>query len=274
MKKLNGLCDFHTHTAFSTDSDSTPESMIEEAIRLGLSGICITDHNDFDFPAQYGKDAFQLDYPVYLKKLLELREKYRDQIAVYIGVEQGLQAHLKEKTDKYDSEHALDFIIGSSHLIDGYDPYYKEYWERRDAFEGTQRYFESILENLSSCSNFDVYGHMDYIVRYAPGKDATYDYRKHQELIEAILRKLIDNGKGIELNTAGLKYGLKEAHPCLGILKMYRLLGGEIITTGSDGHKPEHLAYDFNKVPEILRAAGFDYYTIFKERKPFFYKLP
>ena len=49
--------------------------------------------------------------------------------------------------------------------------------------------------------------------------------------------------------------------------------GGEIITVGSDGHKPEHLAYDFHKVPSILKEAGFHYYTIFKNRKPEFIKL-
>ena len=48
-------------------------------------------------------------------------------------------------------------------------------------------------------------------------------------------------------------------------LKKYREFGGEIITVGSDGHKPEHLAYDFHKVPSILKEAGFHYYTIFKK---------
>ena len=81
-------------------------------------------------------------------------------------------------------------------------------------------------------------------------------------------------GKGIELNTAGLKYGLGFAHPHPDILKRYRQLGGEIITVGADAHKPEHIAYDFGKAADILRSCGFEYYTEFKQRRPIFLHLP
>ena len=69
------------------------------------------------------------------------------------------------------------------------------------------------------------------------------------------------------MNTSGLKYGLGHPHPQEKILKRYRELGGEIITVGSDGHQPEHLAYDWEKAPDILRACGFNYFTEFHGRK-------
>ena len=50
-------------------------------------------------------------------------------------------------------------------------------------------------------------------------------------------------------------------------------LGGEIITVGADAHKPEHVAYDFDKVSNILKDAGFMYYTVFENRVPAFIKL-
>ena len=84
---------------------------------------------------------------------------------------------------------------------------------------------------------------------------------------------MIENGKGIELNTAGYKYGLGFCHPHPEIIKRYRQLGGEIITIGSDGHRPEHIAYDFNKVEKVLKDSGFQWYTKFKNRKPVFYDL-
>ena len=84
----------------------------------------------------------------------------------------------------------------------------------------------------------------------------------------------IQKGKGIELNTAGFKYGLGHPNPTESILKRYRELGGEIITIGADAHAPEHVAYDFDKVPAILKAAGFRYYTVFELRKPKFIPLP
>ena len=42
--------DFHMHTNFSTDSQMSPEEVIKRAIELGLKTICITDHQDMDFP--------------------------------------------------------------------------------------------------------------------------------------------------------------------------------------------------------------------------------
>ena len=67
---------------------------------------------------------------------------------------------------------------------------------------------------------------------------------------------MIEKGKGLELNTAGLKYGLPFAHPQQDVLKRYKEMGGEIITIGADAHRPEHIAYDFQKASDILKAAA------------------
>ena len=72
---------------------------------------------------------------------------------------------------------------------------------------------------------------------------------------------------------AGFKYGLGHAHPVMDTLKRYKELGGEIITIGSDGHAPEQMAWDFHKAPSILKEAGFDYFTTYKNRKPEFHKI-
>lgn len=60
-----------------------------------------------------------------------------------------------------------------------------------------------------------IYGHLDYIVRYAPDQDNDYNWRDYYDYFDTILRLLIDKGKGIEINTAGLKYGLKILIPAL-----------------------------------------------------------
>lgn len=269
------LGDWHVHTAFSSDSVSPLSAMIEQAISLGLSSICITDHNDYDYPEfdQDGNMLFQLDLLSYINTISAVKEQYADKIRIYTGIEQGLQPHLSEKINSFDSTHKLDFIIGSSHLIDHADPYYPKFWESHTNTESINRYFDYILENLRSCTNFDVYGHLDYVIRYAPNQDADYNWHMYADRIDTILKTLIEAGKGIEVNTGGLRYGLKETNPCYGILQRYHQLGGEIITIGSDAHKPEQMAFDFAKLPEILNTAGFRYYTIFEKRKPAFIKL-
>jgi histidinol-phosphatase (PHP family) len=190
-----------------------------------------------------------------------------------MGFEQGLQKQLASRINHYADQYEFDFIIGSSHLVNGTDPYYESYWDGISIKEGIEKYYNSILENIRTCDKFDVYGHIDYIIRYIPDKSFTYQYTEYAEVIDEILSLLIRKGKGIELNTSGLKYGLNQVHPCTDAIKRYRELGGEIITIGSDAHCPEHLAYDFDKIPAILESCGFHYYTIFKKRKPEFIPL-
>ena len=265
------ICDFHNHTNFSADCNSTPESMIEKAIDLGLSYLCITDHMDPDMHCA-GLD-FTFDLNQYFDKHLELKERYKNQITLLTGIELGLQPHISETLSDILNSGTFDFVIGSAHVCDQMDPYFPEYWEGKTEHEGTHRYFEYILECIEAFQNFDVFGHIDYVVRYGPTKAENYSYQKYKEIIDEILKSLVSKNIGLELNTAGLKYGLGFAHPHTDILKRYKELGGEIITVGSDGHLPEHLAYDFDKVPSILKACGFEYYTMFKNRKPEFIKL-
>ena len=266
--------DFHMHTNFSTDSDSTPEQMIEGAIQKGLQTICITDHQDVDFPKSIMPEGFQVDFEKYFETLRKLQVKYQNQIEILIGVELGLQPHLGKVYKALAENYPFDFIIGSVHILDGMDPYFKEYFEDKTDEEGYRRGFEITLENIKNISDYDVLGHLDYVVRYGKNQDRDYSYSKYADYIDEILKHLIAHGKGLEMNTAGFKYGLSFAHPHTDVLKRYRELGGEIITIGSDGHKPEHIAYDFHKVSDILKACGFKNYTEFRHRKPIFRQLP
>lgn len=265
------ICDFHNHTDFSADCDFSAETMIEKAIELGLSYLCITDHMDPDM--QFPGLDFTFDVPEYLAKHQEWRERYQNQITILTGIELGLQPHIGKELQKILDTGHFDFVIGSTHVTDRIDPYLPEFWEEKTEDQGFHRYFENILECIDAFDNFDTFGHLDYIVRYAPNKAKNYSYRKYGEIIDEVLKTLISKNIGLELNTAGLKYGIGFAHPHMDVLKRYKELGGEIVTVGSDGHKPEHLAYDFHKVPSILEEAGFRYYTIFKNRKPEFIRL-
>lgn len=263
--------DYHIHTQFSGDSDTPVRSMLDQAVSLGLKEVCITDHIDYDYPNDPNLFLFNLDE--YFSTLLALQKEYQSTLSIKIGMEYGLMPHLGEKLKQLASSYPFDFIIGSSHVVDQIDPYYPAYWEGKQEEEGILQYFESILKNLHTCSDFDVYGHIDYIVRYLPSQKKSYSYEIYQEVIEQCLRKLIAMGKGIEMNTAGFKYGLNAPNPKTEIIQRYRELGGEIITIGSDGHTPQHLAYGFERVRSILEQCGFQYITLFQKRKPEFIRF-
>lgn len=263
--------DCHMHTNFSSDSETSPRDMVEGAIAKGLDMICFTDHEDKDYPPKCG--VFSFDKEAYFKTMLALQEEYRGRIEIRIGVEIGLQPHLNAYYKEYVNTHPFDFVIGSLHLVHGADPYYGGLFENRSDSDAYREAFEAMLECVRTVEDFDVLGHIDYVVRYGKHQAKEYSYQTFAPYIDEILKELICRGKGIELNTAGFKYGLGFCHPHPDVIRRYRELGGEIITIGADGHKPEHIAYDFAVVNDILRQCGFKYYTEFKERKPIFQQL-
>jgi histidinol-phosphatase (PHP family) len=265
------LWDTHMHSQFSGDSNAPQEDMVVSAIGKNLSGMCFTDHLDIDHPDD--PELFLLDLPNYSSSVDALRTKYHDTFPILMGIELGLQPHLAAIHDEIISQYPFDFVIGSSHVVHGVDPYHPPYYEGRSDRESFDEYFTSILENISAFNNFDVYGHLDYVVRYAPDRDANYSYRNHCDIIDEILKHLIEHGHGIEINTAGFRCGLDHPNPTEDIIRRYRELGGEIITVGADAHEPAHVGYAFDKVCGILKASGFKYFTVFEKRKPRFIQL-
>ena len=261
--------DSHTHCLHSFDSTAEIDAMVRSAINAGLPGICFTDHHDIDFPKESPSDPDALlDIPEHIKSIRDTGQRFSDRIDVLCGIEIGLQPHLAKENSEVTGGYPFDLVIGSCHLLYGEDPYYGRIFEGRVSSDVYHDYFVNILENITAFHDFDVLGHLDYIVRYGPEKDKDFTYDKYCDIIDDILKKIITMGKGIEINTSGLKSGLKWPNPCFDIVKRYRELGGDIITTGSDAHEPAYVGYEFERLPEILKDAGFDHYNIFRNRKP------
>lgn len=258
--------DFHTHSSFSSDSTEPLLEMACAAAEKGLKTICLTEHFDPDYPG----GEFLLDTASYRAELMRVREALSGRVEVLFGVELGIMDYLAPKLAEYAGEWDFDFIIGSSHLVDGKDPYYPDYFESLGSRNGILRYFESILANVRAFDRYDVYGHLDYVVRYSP--ERSYEPLDYRELIDEILKAIIARGKGIEVSTAGVgKIGYP--HPNAFILRRYRELGGELITVGSDAHDRTRVAADFDRAQAALETAGFEYYNVFRGRKAEFVKF-
>lgn len=270
------LTDSHMHTSFSSDSNTSMEQMIQASIEKGLTSICITDHHDIDFPHLFDGLDFHLDTPSYIEEFHRLKDIYGTRIDLRIGVELGIMPDTGDKLRSYLNTYGseFDFVLGSTHLVDKTDPYLPNYYgsfsKEQDGF---RRYFEENMKNLQTFDLMDSFGHYDYAVRYAPNKDLYYVPSDYMDMTDVFLKTLMEKGIALELNTAGLKYGMKQANPHIDMLKHYRKLGGELLTIGADGHKPEHIAWDFKKAEEILKEAGFEYYTVFRNRKPEMVKI-
>lgn len=273
--------DMHMHTWFSTDSEACPCDMADEAVRKGLKTICFTDHFDKD-DLEWGEEGI-FDVDAYFVEMQKLQEEYAGKLNIRIGIELGLRTYLKDYYEELTKKYPFDFVIGSVHNVpykkdaEGNilytDPAAEKLFADRTDKEAYRLMMETTLENVRTSDCFQTLGHLDYVVRYGKSREKEYSYTDYADIIDEILKLLIEKEKGLEVNSAGLKYGLPFAHPHPDVLKHYRELGGEIITIGADAHKPEHIAYDFAKAEEILKSCGFKYYTEFFEQKPVFKQL-
>ncbi len=281
--------DSHMHTSFSFDSEAAPRDQALRAAALGLPGICFTDHMDYVWPvcepAADGSpvlsadghtvlsgQAYLFDADAYFGELSALREEFAD-LDIRIGIELGCQAELSGLLAETLAAHTYDYVIGSTHFAEGMDPYYAEYFTGRTNPAGDRVFFERILENLEAFDDIDALGHLDYVTRYAIPGNGEYVWTDYREVFEAILRHLIAKDICLEVNTAGFKAGLGRPNPGAEVLRFYRELGGRLITLGADAHRPEHIAYAFDQIGELLKDCGFTEYQVFRGRKAEAYPL-
>jgi histidinol-phosphatase (PHP family) len=263
--------DYHTHSNYSFDGKASMDAMIEQAIKLGLEEYAITDHIDFGYP--HPKIIGPYDISDIVIAMGAVKAEYAGRIRVLAGMEISLRPDLADVAQQMVNAHDFDFVIGSLHDIMGIDLFWPEFYRDRSRDEAYALYYENLLDMVRICDAYDVLGHFDYIKRL--GKVVYNDMTDfdNSEIVDDILKTVISKGKGIEINTAGIAYGIGHPHPHIDILRRYFQLGGEIVTVGSDAHAPKNIAQHFSEAYEILRQLGIRYITRFERRKPIFQKI-
>ncbi len=279
--------DYHVHSAFSDDSVYEIEEVVRDAVDLGIEELCFTEHVDYGVKRDWddprgvlyrkGKpgdpDAVVLanaDYPVYVHEVERLREQYKDRITVKLGLEFGMQKHTIPEFEKLFARYPFDFIILSVHQVDDTEFWTGDLQKTCSTREFFFRYYEEILYLVEHYQNYSILGHLDSCVRYADA--AQVPFKEVKPIIEQILKRVIADGKGIEVNTSFYRYNVPYT-PSVEILEMYRDLGGEILTIGSDSHRKDHLGYKIPETMRELRDMGFRKFCTYEQMKPIFHEL-
>lgn len=271
--------DYHVHTYYSDDSDYPMENVVRDAIRLGLAEICFTDHVDYGVKEDRdGRSMEELEgkilnvnYPFYFDEINRLRQKYEDQIIIKQGMEFGVQSHTVSAFENLFERYDFDFIILSCHQVGNKEFWNQDFQKTHKQQEYNELYYEEIWKVIQKYKNYSVLGHLDLIRRY--DLQGNYPFEKVKAIITKILKKVIADGKGLEVNTSSFRYGLSDLTPSREILELYKNLGGRILTIGSDSHEPEHLGSHIREVLVELRQIGFDSICTYKQMKPFFHKI-
>ncbi len=273
------LVDYHSHSDASPDSIHTISELANAAISAGLSELCVTDHCECNGFIESDRKILGPGVDVYHKTRVDEQraialERFGDQIKLPHGIEIA-QGHQAPEVYAKILENEFDFVIGSLHNLRGEMDFYfmRDFVSKENCVQLLDRYI-SELHEVASMPGFDVLGHITYPLRYMKykyGFDVSLDgYRA--ELAE-IFKVLIEKGSGIELNISGLRDGGNVTFPEMAELKLYRSLGGEIITIGTDAHSPKYVGVGLPRGLEMLKDAGFRYFTVYERRVPRFIPL-
>ena len=262
------LADYHVHTGFSDDSTYPLRQVALDAVRLNLDELCFTEHVDYGVKPEWnqpdgarfedGRPVTNCPYVPYLDELDRVREDLRGKVALRAGLELGVQ------TSTIGENHALvrtlgerlDFVICSIHQVDNLEFWNGDFQRGRTQEEIHRAYYEELLGVAERFRDYTVLGHLDLIRRYDPFGD--YPFENVRDVVAEILRRVIENGKGIEVNTSGIRYGLDDFQPSRQVLELYRDLGGTVVTVGSDSHRPEHLGSYLRLAYRELAELGFE----------------
>lgn len=287
------LVDYHVHSEFSDDSRESMEKQIEKAIELGFDEICFTDHVDYGIKKDWAEgniewrggdgissSADKLDplsnvnYMEYFGKILRMKETYKGKIQIKSGLEFGVQSitipQYEELWARWNN--VLDFALLSMHQVNNQEFWTQEFQQGKTQKQYNEEYYEEILKVIRQYKHYSVLAHLDLIARY--DKQGVYPFDKVKDLIAEILRTAIADGKGIEINTSSWHYGLKDTQPSRDILKLYKDLGGKIITIGSDAHNTSYLGDHIEEARKILRdEIGFEQFCTFDQMEPIFHNL-
>ena len=267
------LADYHIHTCYSDDSEYPMEDVVKDAISLGLDEICFTDHVDYgvkrDWDDPRGWQMWII--PAMLRKSMPLRKNTRIRSPskwAWNSVCSPIRFHNMKSCIQLCP---FDFIILSVHQVEDREFWTQDFQRGRTQEEYNLRYYEEMLALVQRYHNYSVLGHMDLITRY--DKAGIFPFEIIRPIIKEILKTIIADGKGIEVNTSCHRYGLNDLTPSTDILRLYRDLGGRIITIGSDSHRKEHLGAYLTETISALKAIGYKEVYTFKQMCPIPHKL-
>ena len=252
------VVDLHNHTTLCNHAKGSMQEYIKEAISQNVDIYGFSDHAPMEFDKKY-RMSFD-DMKLYQDRVLELKDRYKDEIDIRLGYEVD---YLKGYMDKRVLGANVDYLIGSVHFIDGWgfdNPEFIGKYDEMDIDEIWQKYFDTI-EEMAKSQLFDIVGHLDLIkvFKFMPTKDI-------KEIASNALDEIAKANMAIEINSAGLRKPIKETYPSLDLLKMAK--EREIpITFGSDAHSPEQVGYGRDEAYNLAKEAGYSKTVVFKDRK-------
>jgi len=250
--------DLHNHTTRCNHAKGSMESYIKKATSLGINIYGFSEHAPMNFDSYYRLKFEEMD--AYVADVLNLKEKYKNQIKILLGYEVD---YLKGHIDKRVLKSEVDYLIGSVHFLKewGFDnPEFKDEYKNRDIDQIWQEYFDAI-EAMAKTGYFDIVGHLDLIkvFNFIPKKDIRL-------IAQNALKAVKKANMVIELNSAGLRKPCKEIYPSPLLLEIAYELDIPI-TFSSDAHAIGQVGFKYDETVKLAKKIGYTKAVTFEQRQ-------
>ncbi len=267
------LADSHTHSILSMDGNVPLSHMAQAAVDAGFSSLSVTDH--FDMLTEVGTRRLDYDWTPGLTQFQETAPLFAGKLDLRFGIELG-EAFIAPDRARELIEQAgstLDQVIGSIHNYreenGGGEYFFAKFTSPELCHTALNDYFTSMEELVSRPDCYDILGHIIYPLRYVHRDGQNVTLASYWDRLSAILRRVIDDGHSIEINTCRGN----TVEDWRDILNLYRDLGGTLVTTGSDAHWPIDVGAGIRTSYELLKECGFDRITVYSRRTPELIKI-
>lgn len=270
--------DTHTHTRFSHDATEGGSHIdsCETALSKGLDYIAFTEHYDVDDIAA-GRYR-ETDLVSAHEGAVTAIKKYEGRLKAVWGIELGDAPMQPEMSDRLLGKWDFGFVIGSLHSSRrDHDFFNIDFSAMSDDY--LKLIWYEYLEDLISMAKWalgggkpkvDTIAHITYPCRYyvQHGRAELLDMARAREAFAELFGIIIHGGIALECNTSGLRQPIGRTLPDEDTLRLYRSMGGELITIGSDAHRARDIGAGIAETTDMLVRTGFKYITVFENRQP------
>ena len=266
--------DFHIHPGYSVDAEGSLDDFCEAALRAYVLEVCFTTHYDAD-PARPDEAIIVIDgrreqlskeaIDHYLRDIGRVYSQYGQfGLTVRSGLEFGwFPGCEKPISDLLETFH-LDFRLGAVHSIGEHCVCCRKEAPKLFAKLTLEQMADAYYARLHDCAAsglFDSLAHIDVYRRFGRSYYGEAIDTIHRGRIEKVFRVMKRNGTGLEINTSAIRHGLEQYYPSMEIINLARKKGVRIRSVGSDAHRPDQLALDF----EAAAAIAYDVFPYVKE---------
>ncbi len=166
------IANYHTHTWRCNHATGSEREYVECAIKSGLKILGFSDHTPQPYAGDY-KSLYKMtmeQLPGYVDTVLQLKEEYKSDIGIHLGLETEYYPRYWEELRSYIREFPIEYMILGQHFLGN---------EENDAYSGDEtkdpvilrRYVDQVIEAMETGS-FTYLAHPDLL--YFTGDDAYY----------------------------------------------------------------------------------------------------